>query len=986
MNKIDIWLEDRQLDVADIDLALTYNFSDLLNPTNVTGDYSKTISIKGSNKNNAIFGQIWRFDREILDNENSNIGVHFNASKRVDCKIYINGGLFKSGYVKLNSIKQDKGVISYDITFYSELCSTLHNLNEKKLVDLNFHNNLQHTIDRYTINGFWNNEHTLNDSMTYILANNGMYDDFQNDKMMYYTSSTATKPVIGPVTGEIELDECAKGEYRSYKQRPALKVSEVCRLIADESSLELDNSFFNENNPYFEKTYLTLPLLKKVSSDITEIGKIDNQPFGSFEVESQLTSAGIATSGPIPYQAIPDSSIFLDESQLYLQNMTGISTVTVETQFRGRIKLKGKLPIGAKFWFGTHSGNYYYGYRGDVIANIWLEDSSGNQFKLSSANNYFLSSFLDAHGYIDETDGTYSYGWILWKNPYSTYKGGEHIREFPMRFYNQTPQGWTNGPFTVEYELKYRCYNIEPILYLDGNTTKTTDVVSFLFEKVPIGKVPTSGSYDISDYYPVNDGFTGVDITIFSKNSLNTNVSVDKSVLIDNEIMAGDFLINYTKLFGLLYETTEDGRIIIKSRNKFFQNYKILDWSDKIDYSKTIKQTPIPFEDKYIEFNYENGETYYENYYNRKFDIDYGTAKVNTGYEFNNNSKSLINNKLFRNTICSQEKTKMIVGTKIVFTTDEKVVPALFTLEDNQRNISDTKYNLLFDNGLKELTNHIFITDDSKYMLDESLGVEDAGEPCWINTRSPEITKEVGLERSNYRQFSTLTDDGQYSLDFGYPRENYANLNTSSYPQTSTIYSKFWKNYIDEIYNVNNKVVTCHIKLTPMDMTQFSFKNFVKAFGCLWHVNKINNYNPLKDTTTEVELIKVVDIENYINGQISFPIDVTVTFNVRKERYWFFNSTTNTPVITNEVATETINTGDTYRYTLPIYGVDTTTNTQWRYKTVKVMMGENDITSTVFNPDTQIIEIRNVNDNITINTTVVNDVINPSEDFNDDLL
>ena len=49
-------------------------------------------------------------------------------------------------------------------------------------------------------------------------------------------------------------------------------------------------------------------------------------------------------------------------------------------------------------------------------------------------------------------------------------------------------------------------------------------------------------------------------------------------------------------------------------------------------------------------------------------------------------------------------------------------------------------------------------------------------------------------------------------------------------------------------------------------------------------------------------------------------------------------------------------------------------------------MGENDITSTVFNPDTQIIEIRNVNDNITIDTTVVNDVINPSEDFNDDLL
>lgn len=967
INKVEIYLENRKLDIDNIDLALTYSFSNLFNPLEVTGDYSKTITVKGTPTNNEIFGQIWNFDRIIINDENAkNVGVYFNASKRANCSIFINGGLFKSGYVKLNAINSIKGVISYEITFYSQLCNVLHKLNEKRLVDLNFVDDLQHIINRNVINDFWNNEHELSDSMTYILANNGLYDNFQNDKMIQYASSTATLPEIVDVIGGVELDECAKGEYRSYKQRPALKVDNLCNLIASDVSINLDKSFFNIANPYYNATYLTLPIIEKAATDFEATNIVNEEYYDSFTVVSERNTTGISHQAPIPFEAVADSSIFSEEGLVDLQNVQGFSTVIVEAQFRARVTLNGNLPIGTKFWFSSN-------YRGDIITNIWLEDNSGNRYKLSDPSTHYLVYFSPlygnaAFGYIDTNNGTNSSGWIHWNNPYTNFKGGENIINYPIKFYNTTPQGWENGPYTVEYEVKYRCYNVAPIYYTDSvGATKTVDVLSFTIEKLPIDKVPTEGSYDIADYYPVNDGFTGKDITIIAENDLGTNVAVNKNIIIDNEIMAGDFLINYTKLFGLLYDVDGDN-ISIKTRNAYFSDYKILDWNDKIDYNKNINVIPIPFEDKYIEFNYEDGETYYETYYKRKFDIGYATAKVNTGYEFNTNSKNLINNQLFRNTICSQEKTQMIIGTHIVYAVDEKIIPALFTLEDNQRNQSETKYNLLFDNGLINLNTPIVISDDSKYMLDEDLGVEGAGEACWISTRNPEIMAECGLERTTYRQFSTITSDGRNSLDFGYPRENYANYNKINYPETSTLYNNFWKSYISEIYNADNKIVKCYIKLTPNDMFQFSFRNFIKAFGCIWHINKINNYNPLSDEPTEVEMIKVTDINAYINGQKQFYPSYNITYDLTN--------------VTLSYSPETVQGGTSFETTLYLPAVDSTNPTagaSYGLTSVKVEIDGIDVTDKYYDNEIRTISIPVVNGDITIRA-VAQAFIQPIED------
>jgi hypothetical protein len=57
------------------------------------------------------------------------------------------------------------------------------------------------------------------------------------------------------------------------------------------------------------------------------------------------------------------------------------------------------------------------------------------------------------------------------------------------------------------------------------------------------------------------------------------------------------------------------------------------------------------------------------------------------------------------------------------------------------------------------------------------------------------------------------------------------------------------------------KFVTKYLWLTPKDINEFSFRNRLFIDGSYYIVNKIENYTPLEQTSTKVELIKLLDTE-----------------------------------------------------------------------------------------------------------------------------
>lgn len=71
-----------------------------------------------------------------------------------------------------------------------------------------------------------------------------------------------------------------------------------------------------------------------------------------------------------------------------------------------------------------------------------------------------------------------------------------------------------------------------------------------------------------------------------------------------------------------------------------------------------------------------------------------------------------------------------------------------------------------------------------------------------------------------------------------------------------------WKNYLNEIFNVNNKKVTCYVKMSYPEFINFKFNQLFVIDNCTFLVNKIIDFNPNSSDPTQVELIQISDVNN----------------------------------------------------------------------------------------------------------------------------
>lgn len=898
MTKLDIFIEKYKLDIdADTELNLTYRFSDLVNPTSITGDFSKTIKVKGTANNNEIFGQIWNLDRKIIFDTNTNTSISFNPVKRTNATIFINNEIFKSGYVKLNKITISKGVITYEITFYSDLCNLMNDLKDMKLINLNYPNKLQHTINRNAVIQMWNNTHPLSDYMTYIMSNSGMYENFESDKWVTYRDNVA---VVEDIFNGVEFDELSKGEYRSYYQRPALKIDKLINQIIDDYndtntsdlSISLDTTFFNDENPYYAKSVLGLGRMNTelvVNSyigerydaylRITGNSEYQNRNHDNFEYKENPANDLFNNTDNIAIQTIPRSVALNLEAEVIIKgrinyenkidDLTNGTWMLVDSPFGDTITWgftalytnEGELQYKAFTGYSEADTNSVVGRTGNIVSPI----SSKTKLILSNIDNtganFIIGTSLDVFSNYEPV------------NPSPTNDG--YITQRPIRLF--CPE----DNFGSDLKIWPSCYIPEKIrcrVFKSGSIMGSdiyVPISNVSLEFRPITKVP-AGKENESRYYIPEGTFTGNDLTITTSSRLKSDGVVSLSdILNDNETTAADFLINYSKIFGLLWDVNLYNKTVnITTKNNYFKDYKILDWSNKIDYSQTIDISPISFDRKTLSLSYNDAETRYEKHYKNRFDSNYGAQKINTGYEFDNNNtpEELISDMMFCNSIMSIENTKIAVTSgndvTIQWLIDDKILPAFFEVEDGVRNQSDTKYNLLFDNGLVGSSKTLYVSDDYTGLL---FGGDYPDNPVWTNQSYISNLSNFITAINSYPQFSTLDSTGTHSWTIGYPRENYARWQNYFFKDDSTIFNKYWQNYINEIYKADNKVMTCYILLTPNDMREFSFKNFIKINNTIWHVNEIIDYNPVSLKPTRVELMQVSNVEAiesvYMNGQ-----------------------------------------------------------------------------------------------------------------------
>lgn len=677
-----LYIADRLVDFSsELSIPFTYQIEDTNNPTIIKNSFTKTITIVGTKNNNKIFGEIYNLDREQLYDDNYIVGAYFNPSFRTPFKIYNNGDVIESGYMQLNDVVIKNKVINYNITLYGGLGDFFYNLSYNQeneplqLKDLKYDIDLSFDIDKNIVRKAWEHlneydEDRITDTLTFIPCYNGLYENFDNDKVLINTTNSTLFPNVSTTVDGVtyspyngyalaelnkELTEWEMRSLMSYKQRPAIKLSkfvEACCKLENNGGYQvvLDDEFFNKSNPYYNKAYIALPLLEtKISGTEGDI------------IEEKLeinTNSWVGLRSGIK-QVTTASDIKVVGSGITMDSNGVISTIgtNVSTQFD--MELDVQLFFKAE---DNYTGDLYsttfrvYDINGGAIpyaSSVLLQIEAVDADRGASLGRSDIYNFTTPIDIFNVTLYSNPKIWKNWTNPTSSpvqdvFGYYSYSSQIDKHYFHNNDG---NNTFRLKINNVKKADRIKFQLIMK-TVSNTENDWTWLY------KQPAFNFWD--DTSPVlSDGYwTGAadknTSTLSMKTSdvvISSGQKITQDLLLKTEKTPCDFLLSYCKMFGLYfdYDITQK-KIYILKRNNYFTG-EIKDITDRIDWSKDFKINPILYDKKFYKLALEDNGSYLTDKYKNEYNVEYGQKRINTNYNFNSETTELFKDNIYQNVV-----------------------------------------------------------------------------------------------------------------------------------------------------------------------------------------------------------------------------------------------------------------------------------------------------------------------------------------------
>ena len=831
----------------------TLQFSDLENPTKITTDYTYSCTLPGTETNKSIFNYI----------ENGTSPFEFNPAERYEFVLNVNGSLWLKGSIKLDKIKINKGETTFSVSFFSTIHDKIVELGAKKLTDLSGiadNDYFKHYLDCSSMANFWAGTHSFAHEIRYIPTRAGMYQDFQNDKFMTYNSVGAAVPVKTIDVGT-DFDEYATKEYRIEYQRPAVNLDFLTKCIENDSSVVLDASL--TASPLIQSGWMISPVFNVEAQEANIYGKFNSGASGDIYGSSFTWAQGSM------YQTTPNENTIFNG--LYVRPEENCRYVTVEVlvQLQARLE-EDRDDINAIYMdtaTGTESPKPY------LTATLY--NTANDQVSNSAPITYYKMKAFQEHNWIDgsiylgypwDVQGSPVAGaWCIYRNQelsnmFPGWSGDKHWTPVKMTF-ALTPGVQSNKnyslQFTMDRIIKDYCTRSAYQGWWYGGEWGTADRFRVLLKPITdldegnLSRVTSAGFRGQTLYYAMGEN---------SWSPLYANMNN----ILDSSMSQRDILTDLSKMTGCVWDIQGD-TINIKTRNNFFKDYEIKDWTHKLDRSSDIEIKPLTYDKATYTMSYKDGDSFLEHQFKDKTGMDYGKQYINTGYGFNNDTESLLE--------CNAYNTVMSKGDRKCITFDGNRNPKMQSQTPYEIPMIETKDNgspkegprFVFDCGVTYLEKgeFVYITQDSAYMR-----TDDIGGKCWMDVNHRSQCEEIAACSAMLNaipKFSTRL--GMASFDFAKPSVSFSGENDTTYPDSITLYPRFWSKYLEDLYSAKSRVMTAWFWLSPTDLLTFNFKDFVIIDNKLWHPNKIIDFDITGESLTKCELVEVQDIESWVNGQ-----------------------------------------------------------------------------------------------------------------------
>ena len=138
--RTEIYIEGRRLDLTqDISAEFTYQVDDIKDFGSRNTNFTKTIVLPGSARNNKQFGYVFEFtSANFFDEASGNVGYNFNAAKQAQCTVYVDKVQIMKGGIRLLEMVKTGDTIEYECAIFGELGGFVNAVANARIEDLDF--------------------------------------------------------------------------------------------------------------------------------------------------------------------------------------------------------------------------------------------------------------------------------------------------------------------------------------------------------------------------------------------------------------------------------------------------------------------------------------------------------------------------------------------------------------------------------------------------------------------------------------------------------------------------------------------------------------------------------------------------------------------------------------------------------------------------------------------------------------------------------
>ena len=945
MRDLHLYINEQEVDLGDESLVL-YNWSEteLSNPSNTQNSFSKVISLKGTKRNNRVFGHLWNLERQQTYNAGD-----INATRRIPFRITYDGGnIFEEGYCKLQNIKLVGGVYQYEISLFGMIGNFLNNLatnyedgTEKSLADLHYYYegdgvkeelDLDFNINVSAVTDAW--QHLGWDESKWSVINfancyNGVPNSLDADKVLIDVASAYSPFITSSITEDGTTYSVASNrtvmktankmskeqvkDMRSYLMTPVVSCKEIIKAICDRTNnsgeydngydVELDPEFFTWTNPYYEKTWMTLPQITSLKRSNTS----------NNTTETTIYNISL----------LKKENILLGNSTRYTFNIELPSTLEDWSNFDITLKLGTYFPDAQYEGVFLYLRNYLYTLPSRLnaygIQAYAITDDATSEYEniIGGGNLVWVTSDGLAHMNddfsVESQKFTYGRARSIGYTPkYEPTRVDNIDKAKWSKIYGSTYHmlNYTEGESIIqEYKL-----NVEA----PSGTRQIRLVVDMLTSNI------NGNGNEV--YYEAQQGqyFTPVTLTNIQYRSAETkykaesdyysNRLITKQNLLKSSYSVKDWLLSYCKLFGLyIWYDIVTNKIHIDTRKTFYQRNTLVNIGDKIALDKDYSIKPVFAENKYYNMTQEQVASDLAEDYKAEFQKVYGMKTIDTGVDLDTSQKELMDLK-FKSTIMDNRENQYNYKNTVLdntsgitpymcdgisynlykdgnaeedaetkeMTKDSFVITEVFRGKElvSGKTFADILDKPLFQDGDKTIDSSsvLLFQDDwnfdmaaNGYYLSDDIPAMSSlnGKPTWLLTKDF-ANKSYVAPITQMPTFSRYWTDGGkhilFSLDFGSPRKLY--IDDTINHEEATLYDRYYGTYYGDLYDVNTKVLNCYFKPTNI-LSINDLKKFYWYDNSIWRLNKVTDYNPEKPEFVKAEFVKVQDVQNITCGNAS---------------------------------------------------------------------------------------------------------------------